>query len=135
VADSQELHRLLTGLRPELHAEPYVYALGPAPAGTPGTRVFATVAEDEGLTLVLTRDEAAAAGLRPEWAAARITLRIDSKLTDVGLTATVSSRLASHGIPCNVVAGLAHDHLFVPEDRAGDALELLRLLVREATSA
>jgi hypothetical protein len=132
MADRQELDRLLAGLSPELADEPYVYALGPAPAGTD---VFATIAEDEGLTLVLTRDEAAAAGLRPEWAAARITLRVDSQLTDIGLTATVCSRLASHGIACNVVAGLAHDHLFVPEDRGRDALERLQQLVREATSA
>ena len=131
MADRQELGRLLAGLRPTLHAEPYVYALGPAPAGT---LVFAMVAEDEGPTLVLTRDEAQAAGLRAEWAAARITLRVDSKLGDVGLTAAVSSRLAARGIPCNVIAGLAHDHLFVPEDRAGEALELLQQLVREASN-
>ena len=128
--DRHELDRLLARLRPQLAAEPYVYALGPAPAGT---LVFATVAEDEGLTLVLTRDEAQAAGLRPVWEAARITLAVDSSLTDIGLTATVSSRLASHGISCNVIAGLAHDHLFVPVDRGADALELLQQLVREAT--
>ena len=131
MSDRQKLERLLAGLRPELAAEPYVYALGPAPVGT---RVFAMVAEDEGLTLVLTRDEAAAAGLRPEWAAARITLQVDSQLTDVGLTATVSSRLAARGIPCNIVAGLAHDHLFVPEDRGAEAMGLLHELAREATS-
>ena len=132
MADRQELGRLLAGLRPTLHPEPYVYAAGPAPAGT---LVFATIAEDEGLTLVLTQDEAQAAGLRAEWAAARITLRVDSRLTDVGLTAAVSSRLAAAGIPCNIVAGLAHDHLFVPHDRGPQAMELLQQLVREASSA
>ena len=131
MADRSELDRLLVGLEPELAAEPYVYALGPAPAGT---AVFASVDEDEGTTLVLTRDEADAAGLRAEWAAARITLRVDSTLTDVGLTAAVSSALAARGIACNIVAGLAHDHLFVPEDRAGEALELLQQLAREASS-
>jgi uncharacterized protein len=131
VADRQELGRLLAGLRPTLHPEPYVYAPGPAP---PGTLVFATIAEDEGLTLVLTRDEAQAAGLRAEWATARITLQVDSRLADVGLTAAVSSRLAARGIPCNIIAGLAHDHLFVPEDRAGEALELLQQLVEEASA-
>jgi hypothetical protein len=130
VADRHDLERLLAGLRPELAAESYVYALGPAPAGT---RVFATVAEDEGLTLVLTRDEADAAGLRPEWAAARITLQVNSQLQDVGLTATVSSRLAARGISCNIVAGFFHDHLFVPEDRATEALQLLRQLAQEAS--
>ena len=132
MADRQELDRLLAGLRPTLAAEPYVYAVGPAPAGT---LVFATVAEDEGLTLVLTRDEAQAAGLPPVWEAGRITLRVDSSLTDVGLTATVSSRLASHGISCNVIAGFFHDHLMVPWDRAEEALGLLQQLVREASSA
>ena len=132
MADRHDLDRLLAGLEPELAPEPYVFALGPAPAGT---RVFATVAEDEGLTLVLPRDEADAAGLRPEWVTARITLRVNSQLQDVGLTATVSSRLASHGIPCNVIAGFSHDHLFVPEDRGAEALRLLRQLVDEATSA
>jgi hypothetical protein len=132
VPDSQEPARLLAGLRPELHAEPYVYAAGPAPAGT---SVFASIDEEEGPTLVLTRDEADAAGLRPEWSAARITLGVDSTLTDVGLTAAVSSRLAAHGISCNVISGLAHDHLFVPEDRAGEALELLQQLASEASSA
>ncbi len=131
MADRHDLDRLLRGLRPELHPEPYVYAQGPAPAGT---LVFATVAEDEGTTLVLRRDEAQAAGLLAEWVAARITLQVDSTLTDVGLTATVSARLAAQGISCNIVAGLAHDHLFVPEDRGAEALELLRQLQREATA-
>jgi len=131
VADARDLHRLLAGLRPELSPEPYVYALGPAPAGT---AVFATIAEDEGVTVVLPRDEAAAAGLRPEWMAARITLRVDSTLTDVGLTAAVSSRLAARGIACNIVAGLAHDHLFVPEDRADEAFRLLQQLTAEASA-
>ena len=131
MADARDLHRLLAGLRPELSPEPYVYALGPAPAGT---AVFATIAEDEGVTVVLPRDEAAAAGLRPEWMAARITLRVDSTLTDVGLTAAVSSRLAARGIACNIVAGLAHDHLFVPEDRADEAFRLLQQLTAEASA-
>jgi hypothetical protein len=131
VPDPRDLDRLLAGLRPELSAEPWVYALGPAPAGT---AVFATIAEDEGETVVLTRDEADAAGLRPEWVAARITLRVDSTVTDVGLTAAFSARLAASGIACNVIAGLAHDHLFVPADRAQEALEQLQQLAAEASS-
>jgi uncharacterized protein len=132
MSDRQELDRLLVGLRPELAAEPYVYAFGPAPAGT---QAFATIAEDEGPTLVLTRDEADAAGLRPVWEAARITLRVDSQLSSVGLIASVSSRLASHGISCNVIAGFFHDHLMVPWDRAEEAVSLLQQLVHEASSA
>ncbi|MGY1683692.1 ACT domain-containing protein [Geodermatophilus sp. SYSU D01176] len=131
MVEGQELTRLLAGLRPELTPEPYVYALGPAPAGT---LAFATVAEDEGVTLVLTRDEADAAALPARWTAARITLRVPSELSAVGLTAAVSARLAAAGISCNVVAGLSHDHLFVPWDRRDEALAELQQLAREASS-
>ncbi len=58
--------------------------------------------------------------------AAWITLRVDSTLEQVGLTALFSRALADTGISCNVLAGLRHDHLLVPADRADEALEVLR---------
>jgi hypothetical protein len=36
--------------------------------------------------------------------------------------------LADAGISCNVIAGLAHDHLFVDWDQGARALALLRAL-------
>jgi hypothetical protein len=48
--------------------------------------------------------------------------------TDVGLTALFSQTLAGAGISCNVIAGLAHDHLFVGWAEAARALALLRRL-------
>jgi hypothetical protein len=36
--------------------------------------------------------------------------------------------MAATGISCNVIAGLAHDHLFVDWDQAAQALALLREL-------
>jgi uncharacterized protein len=112
-------------IRPELSAEPYVFAAGPPP---PGVSPFAVIREDEGVTLILTRADADRAGLAYEYVAARITLRVSSALTDVGLTALFSRTLAVAGISCNVIAGLAHDHLFVDWDQAARALALLREL-------
>ena len=43
-----------------------------------------------------------------------------------GLTALFSRILADAGISCNVIAGLAHDHLFVGWDQGARALTLLR---------
>jgi len=89
---------------------------------------FAVVHKDEGLTLILTRARADAdrASLRYEHVAARITLRVNSALADVGLTASFSRVLADAGISCNVIAGRANDHLFVDWDKGAQALALLR---------
>ena len=86
--------------------------------GSAARRVpFAIIREDEGVTLILTRANANRVGLAYEYIAARITLRVGSALTDVGLTALFSRTLAAAGISCNVIAGLAHDHLFVDWDQ------------------
>lgn len=88
----------------------------------------AMVRESEGVTLILPAVVARRESFRFEGTFRRITLRVHSSLQAVGLTAAVSSELASHGIPANIVAGYYHDHLFVPSDKALRALELLREL-------
>jgi uncharacterized protein len=88
----------------------------------------ATVREDEGLTVVVPRGRADELGLAYDYVAAWITLRVDSTLEHVGLTALFSRALADARISCNVLAGVHHDHLLVPADRADEALEVLRAL-------
>ncbi len=51
-----------------------------------------------------------------------------ARLLAAGLTALFSRTLAESGISYNVIAGLAHDHLFVDWDQAARALALLREL-------
>jgi hypothetical protein len=109
-------------IRPELSAEPYVFAAGEPPRGvTP----FAVIREDEGVTVVLTRADADQAGMAYDYVAARITLQVGSALTDIGLTALFSRTLADAGISCNVIAGLAHDRLFVGWEQGEPARALL----------
>ncbi len=109
-------------IRPELSREPYVFAAHEPP---PGVTPFAVIREDEGVTAVLTRADADRAGMAYDYVAARITLRVGSALTDVGLTALFSRTLADAGISCNVIAGLAHDHLFVGWEQGEQARALL----------
>jgi hypothetical protein len=52
-------------------------------------------------------------------------LTVHSSLDAVGLTAAVAGKLAEHGISANVVAASYHDHIFVPRDKAEQALRLL----------
>jgi hypothetical protein len=100
----------------------FVSVAGDPPAGvTPE----ATVREDEGLTLVLRREDADAHGLAYDFVAAWLSLEVHSALDAVGLTAAFSATLTEAGISCNVLAGRFHDHVLVPVERADDALALL----------
>ena len=86
---------------------------------------LASLSEDEGLTLVLTRENADKAGLRYESIYKCITLGAHSSLDAVGLTAAVSGKLAERGIGANVMAAYFHDHIFVPAEKADAALSAL----------
>lgn len=126
-----DLRTLLTTMRPTLNPGRYVFTAvdGDVP---PGVRPIVTVAEEEGLTLVLPQPDADAAGLAYDYVAAWITLRVHSALEAVGLTAAVARALAAAGMSCNVVAGFHHDHLFVPYERAAEAVEVLENLARRS---
>ncbi|MFJ7128651.1 ACT domain-containing protein [Streptomyces sp. NPDC098101] len=127
----RDLTRLLAGLRPELDPGRYVFTTvdGPAPAGL---APVVTVAETEGLTLVVRQEEADATSLAYDYVAGRITLRVHSALDAVGLTAAVAGELAGAGMSCNVVAGFHHDHLFVEHARAEEALVVLNRLAERS---
>ena len=128
----QDLAILLRTMEPVLHPEPYGY--GVWAGGVLLIEPFATVSEAEGLTIVAPLAELRAAGMQSDpWA--RISLTVHSDLAAVGLTAAFATALGTEGISCNVVAGLNHDHIFVPVHQAQLALEVLRALQRSACSA
>ncbi|MEU5717071.1 ACT domain-containing protein [Streptomyces sp. NPDC020403] len=128
-----DLRRLLTHMRPEMNPGRYVFTTvaGGIP---PGVTPVVTVAELEGLTLVLRQEEADAAGLKYDYVAGWLVLRVHSALDAVGLTAAVAHELARAGVSCNVVAGFHHDHLFVPYEAAERAMELLEGLSRRSAA-
>ncbi|WP_055485988.1 ACT domain-containing protein [Streptomyces sp. WMMB 322] len=126
-----DLRRLLAEMSPELHPGAYVFTTVEAGAAPPGVTPVVTVAEKEGLTLVLPQREADGAGLAYDYVAGWITLRVHSALEAVGLTAAVARKLADSGLSCNVVAGFHHDHLFVPHERSAHAMAALENLARQ----
>jgi hypothetical protein len=87
-----------------------------------------TFREEEGLTLIMPRHEAEAAGLAGAFPCRMITLNVHSSLQAVGFLATVAARLAAAGISANAVSALHHDHLFVPVERAEEAVRILKQL-------
>ena len=54
-----------------------------------------------------------------------ITLNYQSELNEIGITAKFSNALSMEKIPCNVVAGFYHDHIFVPYNDRHKAIELI----------
>lgn len=119
----RDLDVLLASMSPELVTGEFVFVTADAVPSDLQPR--ATVVEDEGLSLVVTREEADAQGWPYDFVAAWITLRMHSALDAVGLTAAFSAALTTAGISCNVIAGRHHDHLLVPSSRVTDALQTL----------
>jgi len=91
---------------------------------------IATFLESEGVTLVITREVAENHRLSFDAIYKKITLEVHSSLEAVGLTAAISTALASCAIPANIISGYYHDHVFVPEDKAELALATLEELAK-----
>lgn len=129
-ASDQSAAALVARLSPRLRPGAFVFAsiADPEQAARATPRAIATMREDEGLSVILPLDEAAALGIDPAAPMRLITLGVDSALDAVGLTAAVSTALAAAGIPCNMVAGFHHDHIFLPEAQAEPAMAVLRAL-------
>ncbi len=123
-----DLNTLISQMRPMLDPEPYVFCTFASKSlqDLADYEPIGLFAETEGLTAILPVERARELGLADaEWFR-RITLTVHSSLEAVGLTAAISAALAEQGISANVVAAFFHDHVFVPQERAEEALEVLR---------
>ncbi|MFP3495907.1 ACT domain-containing protein [Pseudomonas sp. SIMBA_059] len=132
MAGETALATLLRSMSPQLHEGDYVFCTLPDRRIPEGCEVIGSFREQEGLTLILERQQAQQAGLAFEYVAAWITLNVHSALEAVGLTAAFAGALGKAGISCNVIAGYYHDHLFVGRADAERALRVLRQLAADA---
>lgn len=125
------LSKLLGSMRPQLQPDRYVFVSLPLdrslPDGVPPLMMFG---EKEGWTCIISEQAASRAGLASTFPCHMITLSVHSSLEAVGFLATVLPRLAAAGMGVNPVSGFYHDHLFVPADRAEDAIRILEELAQ-----
>jgi len=84
-----------------------------------------TFREHEGLTIITTLEAAQEFNFQHVFSSRKITLEGQSSLKAVGFMAVISKTLAENGLGCNSVSGYFHDHVFVPEGRADDAVRVL----------
>ncbi|MBS1248767.1 MAG: hypothetical protein MAG431_00329 [Chloroflexi bacterium] len=120
------LEKLLKDMHPTFKSGVYVFCT--VPAGefeSLDVRPVATMVEEEGVTLILTKSEAEKNKLACTFPSRMITLNVHSSLDAVGFLAAVTERLAMAGISTNAVSGYYHDHLFVPVEKAEQAMKVL----------
>ena len=122
-----DLDEMIASLEPVLREGEYVFVSVSADEAS-ALPAEATIRESEGVTVVLLREHAEAAGLGYDFVARWITLTVHSSLSAVGLTAAFATALGDAGISCNVLAAYHHDHILVPAGDAERALETLRQL-------
>lgn len=119
----KNLKSLLKKLSPKLYPQSYVFSI--VKTLPSGISPIATFQEEEGLSLVLVKEQADALDLPYRGVFSRITLQVQSSLEAVGLTGLVASELAKNRISANFIAAMNHDHVFVPDKFKGEALNVL----------
>ena len=130
------LETLLQNMTPVMQAGIFVFCSIPEDEEIPAAlRPVLIFREREGTAFIMRREEAEAAGLPYQFASRLITLTVHSSLEAVGFLAAITGRLAEAGISVNAVSAFYHDHLFVPEHRADEALRHLQDMSKQASVA
>ena len=113
-------------MKPELRVEEFVFcSINDEVFRSLKIEPLCVFREVEGITLILSKEEAERLSLNYSYVSRMITLNIHSSLEAVGFLAAITAKLASHGISVNPVSAYYHDHLFITSKDAEKALKLL----------
>lgn len=125
------LDTLLATMQPVLATRPYIFTtLTPDEYDRLSFVPLGMFREPEGITVIITQEEASAYGLVYDGVWACITLTVHSALTAVGFLAAITGQLAQAGIPVNAISAYYHDHLFVPWEQRHKTVVILENLSR-----
>ncbi len=113
MASEKKNQTILKKLNPKLNDGEYVFCSVDNIEKIDYNKILGSFKEKEGISIIISKKEAANLRLSFSFIAAWITLRVYSSLEDVGLTAAFSNALNKNGISCNVISGYYHDHIFV----------------------
>lgn len=124
----KDLDQLIKSMKPVLNPGVFAFVSVHNEEMLKSVKVIASIHEPEGYSAVIAESDALSLGLPILFRAAWITLKVNSDLQAVGLTAAFAGALGKAGISCNVIAGAYHDHIFVPVERSADAMKVLKAL-------
>jgi hypothetical protein len=130
-----DLSELLRSACPVLTEPEYVFVTVTEDSRIPHLDAICTFREREAMTIICPKSKAEAAGLTFDRVYREIELNVHSSLEAVGFLAAVAAALSREKIPCNVVSAYYHDHIFVPAELAGRAVEALSRLSLSSTKA
>lgn len=125
MSGEHNLDTLRRQMAPQLHPETFVYCSFPDFLIPTGLEPICTFREAEGVTAIVKKSQAEDSAVPYVFESHLITLTVHSALDAVGFIATLAGQLADAAIPCNVVSGYHHDHLFVPTHLSQQALKVL----------
>ena len=94
-----------------------------------------TYREEEGTTLILSEQDLAKSGLLHAFFSRAISLQVNSSLYAVGFLALISETLAKASMSINIVSAFHRDYIFVPHNRADEAVALLKKLAEPESVA
>jgi hypothetical protein len=128
MSGERDINKLLQQMKPSVHPEVFAFCCFPDGQLPPGLTPVGTFWEVEGLTAIVPLSQAQSLGIDHQFVSRMITLTVHSALDAVGFLARITAALAVQNISCNVVSAYHHDHLFVPESRLNDSLQVLEAL-------
>lgn len=123
-----DLSELLRTMEPVLNPGIFIFASVKECTTVDPVLIIASIREPEGLSIVMRENDAQRLKIPILFRCSWITLTVNSDLQAIGLTAAFATALANAGISCNVVAGVYHDHIFVPVHKAKKAMDKLHSL-------
>jgi hypothetical protein len=131
------LTTLLSTLTLTLDPTTYVFVTIPtsefvAPFPIPLDTAVLIFREAEGVTVISPFEIAKQYHFTYQYKCRMITCAVHSSLEAVGFLAVMTRLLADKGISCNPVSAYFHDHLFVPEGKEHETVEVLEELARKA---
>ena len=94
----KKINEIIKNLNPKLNRGEYVFCSVNNLDNINSKKIIGTFLEKKGLSIIIDKKEARNLGLSYSFIASWITLKVNSSLDSVGLTATFSSALAKNGI-------------------------------------
>ena len=129
MSGEKDLEILLRSMRPKLSECQFVFCnILPDKLSTLKMKPLFVFREEEAATIIIEKRQADSESLHYDDVWSWIALTVHSNLSAIGFLAAITAKLSENRISVNVVSAYFHDHLFVPQEKASLAMQVLNEL-------